>query len=149
MGDGDGAAGGDLLLKNGDDAAGGAQDVAEADGEKTDRVSGFGFRVSGPFFETRDPRPETRIQRLNVQLGKSFGRAHDAGGVYGFVGGDHDKGGCAASGGGVGYDLGAEDVVLDRFAGVELHHGDVLVGGAVEDHLGTLGGEGSIDARLV
>ena len=32
--------------------------------------------------------------------------------------------------------LRAQDVVLDGLAGVELHQGDVLVGGGVDDHLG-------------
>ena len=46
VGDGDGAAGGDLLLEDGDDAAVGAQDVAKADG---DEISGQWPVVSGQF----------------------------------------------------------------------------------------------------
>jgi len=37
--------------------------------------------------------------------------------------------------------VGARHVGLERLAGERLHHGDVLVGGGVEDHLGPVGAE--------
>ena len=113
MGDGDRAAGFDLLAEDRHDAAAAAQDVAETNGDKPRAAIGG-------------------VQGLDVQLGAALGRAHDAGGVDRFVGADHDERRHARRPGGVGDDPRAEDVVLDRLAGIAFHHRHVLVGGAVE-----------------
>ena len=110
MGDGDGAAGGDLLLEDGDDAAVGAEDVAEADGDEA------GAAV---------------LQRPDQQFGDALGDSHDVGGADGLVGGDHDEVVDAVLGGGGGDVGGAEDIVLDGLEEAGLHHGDVFVGGGV------------------
>lgn len=134
VGDGDWAAGVDLLLEDGDDGAGGGEDVAEADGEESGRVPGVG--IGG-------------VEGLGVEFGAAFGGAHDGGGVDGFVGGDEDEGVAVGAGGGVGDGFGAENVVFDGFAGVGFHHGDVFVGGAVEDDVGVVLIEEGIDAGWV
>ncbi len=83
---------------------------------------------------------------LDVNFGAAFGGAHDAGGVDGFVGGDHDEVFDAVGGGGVGEGLGAEDVVSDGFAGVGFGERDVFVCGGVEDDGGEMIGEDLVDA---
>ena len=129
MGDGDRAAGGDLFFEEGDDAATAAEDVAEADGGE----SGGAYAV----------------EVLDDHFGDAFGGAHDAGGVYGFVGGDHDEDFRPVAVGRFGDGLGAEDVVVDGFFGLPLHEGDVLVGGGVEDDLWPGLGEDGVDALPV
>ncbi len=91
----------------------------------------------------------------------------DAGGVDGFVGGDHDEvfdagpasaALCAfaavvaldgAGGGGIGQGFGAEDIVADRFAWVALGQGDMLVGGGVKDDRRPVIGEHLLHAYSV
>jgi hypothetical protein len=106
----------DLLAEDGDDAAAGADDVSESDGDES-RGAIIG------------------VEGLHVELGASFGCAHHAGRVHGFVGADHDEGGSATITCCVSDGARAEDVVLDRFAGIALHHRDVLMSGAVEDYM--------------
>jgi len=45
--------------------------------------------------------------------------------------------------------VGADDVVLHRLAGVELHERHVLVGGSVEDELRAMAAEGMLHAATI
>ena len=119
MCDGDGSAGGDLLLEDGDDGAVGAEDVPESNGGE------LGFAVDG--------------ERLHEELCDAFGGAHDAGRVDGLVGGDEDAG--VDFGALCGSDdvEGTDDVVFHGLGGVCLHEGDVFMGGGVEDDLRACG----------
>ena len=114
MSDGDGAAFGDLAFEDGDDAAGGAKDVAEADGDEFG-LAGVGFG-----------------EGLEVNLGEAFAGAHDAGGVDGFVGRDQDEACDVMFEGEPGQAGGGNRVVLDRLAGLRFHHAHVFMGGGVE-----------------
>ena len=117
--DGDGAAGLDLLLEQGDDGAVGAQDVAEADGHE--------LRLALP------------VHHLHHHLAQTLAGTHDVGGVHGLVGGDQHEPLDAVGRGGLGHLVGAEDVVLDGLVGAVLHQGDMLVGRGVEDQLRSVG----------
>jgi len=129
VGDGDRSAGGDLLAEDLDDAAGGIEHVAEADGDEP---------AGGQFG-----------QRLDVQFGRPLAGTHDAGRVDRLVGGDHHEGLHGTARGQVGQAPGGGDDVFDGFLRVELHEGDVLVGGGVEDDLGLIAREDLSDARFV
>src|SRR5580692_8724895 len=104
MGDGDGAAGLDLTLEERDDAAGGTEDISEADGAH----AGCGC-----------------VEVREDLFGNAFGGAHDAAGVGGFVGGDHGEVAGAIFRGGGGEVPGAEDVVADDGDGILFRQGDV------------------------
>lgn len=123
VGDGQGAALGQLLLEEGDDGAGGAEDVAEADGHEP--RPGGGVRCP-----TR-----LQIESLHIELGEALGGAHDVGGVDGLVGGDLDEGLGTGGTGGVGDVFRADRVGQHALAGVELDHGHMLQGRGVEDDL--------------
>ena len=129
VGDGDGAAVGDLLLEEGDDGAVAAEDVAEADGD----VVGF----AGFVFD------------LDDHLADALAGAHDVRGVDGFVGGDEDEALGFVFVGDVGEVIGAEDVVFDGFERGVFHEGDVLVRGGVKNDGGVVGFEEGFHAGFV
>jgi hypothetical protein len=106
-----------LVEEEGDDAAVGAEDVAEADDG------------------SREGMDEAE------ELGEALGGAHEGVGGDGLVGGDQEEPGGLVVGGGFEEGVGAEDVVGDGGEGVLLEEGDVLVGGGVEDDLGAVGAE--------
>ena len=118
IGDGNRPAVADLLLEDRHDAAGRAQDVAEAD--------------------HGEPRGRLLRERVDVALGDLLGGPHDAGGTNRLVGGDHDEAQHAVTVGQVGHALGAQHVVSDRLADVRFHQRHVLVGGGVEDDFGAM-----------
>ena len=128
VGDGDGTALADLLLEDGDDRAVAAEDIAEAGGDEL-----------GDALDTA--LDDGLVERLAVDLTDALAATHDVGGVDGFVGGDHDELEGAILDGEVGHDARAIYVVLNGDAGIVFHHGDVLVGGGMEDVVGTVGGE--------
>ena len=113
MCDRDGAARADLRFKEREDAAGRPEDISETDGAEA-RLAECGHA-------------------LDIELGDAFARAHDACGVDGLVGGDHDESGAIVRDSAVRNHHGAFDVVADGFAGVVLEHGDMLVCGCMED----------------
>ena len=116
VGDGDGATLVNLLFKMGNNGAVAAKHIAKAGGN-----------------ELRVP---LSIEALDVHLGESLGRAHVVAGVDSLVGGDHDEFLDLAEQGVFRYVDAAPDIGADAFAGVGFHHGDVLVGGRVEDNAG-------------
>ena len=115
----------DLALKARDHAARGAQDVAEAHGQKA---------AGGAL-----------AQVLADQLGEAFAGAHDVGGVHRLVGGNEDEALAPAPRRRLRHDLGAEDVVVQGGGDLVLQQRHVLVGGGVEDHLRALVGEEGLD----
>ena len=130
VGDGDGAAVGDLLAKLGNDAAAGAQHVAEAH-----QHHGQGGHA---------------VLVLQDHLGQALGGAHDVGGVDRLVAGDVDEALDVEARGHVGQDAGAPGVVAHGLPGVVLFQdGNVLVGGGVVDDGGTMALEDLLQARGV
>ena len=119
MGDGHGAAGLDLLLKERNDAAVAAQDIPEAHRHE--------FRFGLP------------VHHLHHHLAQALGRAHDVGGVDGLVGGYLHEPLDAVLRGGFRQLVGADDVVLDGLVGAFLHQRDVLVCRSVEHKLRPVG----------
>ena len=114
VGDGDGAAVGDLFAELGDDAAAGAQHVAEA--HEHHGQGGHAVLV------------------LQDHLGQPLGGAHDVGGVHRLVAGDVDEAFDVEAGRHVGQHAGAEGVVAHGLPGVVFFQdGNVLVGGGVVD----------------
>ncbi len=115
VGDGYRSAGADLALEGRDHAAAAAEDVAEADAAHGE-----------PGFLADDG---------DGQLGETLGRAHDAGGAHGLVGGDEHEPLGAGRRGMAHDDIGPDDIGLQRLAGLGLHRGNMLVGGGMEDDL--------------
>ena len=118
MGDGEGVGVGELVKEERDDAATGAEDVAEADGRGGERGVGEA-----------------------EEFGEAFGGSHEGVGGDGLVGGDEEEAVGVVAGGGFEEGMGAEDIVGDGGEGILLDEGDVFVGGGVEDDLGTVSGE--------
>ena len=130
VGDGDGAAVGDLLAELGNDAAAGAQHVAEAH-----QHHGQGGHA---------------VLVLQDHLGQALGGAHDVGGVDRLVAGDVDEALDVEARGHVGQDAGAPGVVAHGLPGVVLFQdGNVLVGGGVVDDGGAVALEDLLQARGV
>ena len=82
-------------------------------------------------------------------FGRTFRGTHHADGTHRLVRAHQHERLLAEGQRGVGRGLRAEDVVLDGLAGVGLHHGHVLVGGAVEDDVRAVGVEDLADPPLV
>ncbi len=76
---------------------------------------------------------DLRVKALDDHLAEALRGAHDVGRVHRLVGTDQDEPARAVDHGRVGGLVGAEHVVLDRFAGRILHERHVLVGGRVVD----------------
>src|ERR687893_2095772 len=103
------------------------------------------------------PEADRGVDRLGVlkgefpndHLGQAFGRAHHVDGTYGLVGRDVDELARPVGPRRTGDIEGAEDVVDDGLGRLLLHHGDVFVGGRVEDELWPEGLEGEADALRV
>ena len=129
MGDGDRPPLRDLLLEGRHDAAGAAEDIAEADGDETG--------AAGPG------------QGLHVELRRPLGRPHHVGRVDRLVGGDHDEGFAVELVGGIGHHPRAAHVVVRRLGRVVLHQRHVLVGGGVKDHLRLALVKEAVDPRPV
>ena len=72
---------------------------------------------------------------LHDQLGDPLARTHHARRVDGLVGRDQDEALHPVVAGHLGDDPRADDVVLDRLAGIRLHQRHVLVGGGMEDEV--------------
>ncbi len=75
---------------------------------------------------------------VHEPLGQVLGHAHHAGGIDRLVGRDHDEFLHGEFVGQLGQLLRAADVVLDRLAGVVLHHRHVLVRGGMEHDVGPM-----------
>ena len=97
VGDGDWSAFLYLMLEAGDDGAVAAEDIAEPRGDE----SGAALDLA-----CLDGAAET----LTVDFGEPLAAAHDAGGVDGLVGGDHDHLLYAELDAGIGYLTGADDI---------------------------------------
>ena len=106
----------DLFAENRHHAAAAAKDVAEAHSDKSRAALGA-------------------VERLNVNFRATLGRSHHAGGIDRLVRRDHHKRRRSGADRFIGDGFGSQDVVLDRLAGVKLHHGDVLMSRTVEHHL--------------
>ena len=117
VGDGDGAALLNLLLEQGHHGAVGAQHIAEPHGTEL----GLGI-----------------LPALENHLTEPLGGAHEVGGVYRLVGGNHHKFLRAVLLRCPHHMIGAEDVVLHCLRGAFFHEGHMLVGRRVEHHLGTV-----------
>ena len=115
MGDGHGAAGLDLLLKERNDAAVAAQDVAEA--------------------HRHEFRPGLPVHHLHHHLAQTLGRTHDVGGVHGLVCGNLHEPLDTVLRGGLRQLVGADDVIFDGLVGAFLHQRDVLMRRRVEHKL--------------
>ena len=112
------------------------------------QVRGSGFRA----IRSDDPdtlNPEPSFSDCTYNSATRLRRPHHARRIHRFVRADHHKRLRFELKRRVGDDLRAEDVVLDRFAGIVLHHRHVLVGGAMEDDLGVMGVEDLCDAAGV
>ncbi len=118
VGNGDRAASFDLFDEGRHDAAAAAQDVAEPDRGK----AGFAGTV----------------EILDDQLGQTFGRSHDAGGINGFVGRYKNEGLYPVNIGEFCNIFGADDVVVKCLNWMAFHHGYVFVGSGMENHLGVV-----------
>ena len=136
MGDGDGTALAYLFLEDGDDGAVAAQDIAEAGGDELGDALDLAFL-------------DGLVQGLAVDFADALGASHDVGGVDGLVGGDHYELLGAVLDGKVGYHARTIYIILYCYAGVVLHHGDVLVGGGMEDVVGAELGEDLLHVVLV
>ena len=112
MGDGDGTAALDLLLKQRDHAAVAAQNVAEAHGDA------LHIGIVG--------------KALDQHFAQALGAAHNVGGVDRLVGGKLHKPFNAMLCGGGQQIFGAHNIVFDGLGGADLHQRDVLVRGGVE-----------------
>ena len=77
-------------------------------------------------------------ERQDEQLRQSLGGAHDGRRADGLVRGDKNELLGARLCGHLRHLPGAQDVVANALSDVALHHGDVLVGGGVEDPVGAL-----------
>ena len=124
MGDGDGTALAYLFLEDGDDRAVAAQDIAKAGGDELGDALHLAFL-------------DGLVQGLAVDFADTLGASHDVGGVYGLVGGDHDKLLSFILHCKVGYHSRTIYIILYCYARVVLHHGHVLVGSGMEDVVGT------------
>ena len=109
----DRAAARDLLAEFRNDAASGAEHIAEAHHD--------------------EPRPGRRIERLAHQLGQPFRCAHYIGWIDRLVGRNQDEPGCARIDRGTTGDIGAKRVVGQRLPSVFVfHQRHVFVGGSVK-----------------
>ena len=135
VGDGDGAAGGNLLAEERNHGTVGAQHVTEAGGDELRRGGTVLLDLAG--------------QGLDIDLADTLGAAHDVGGVHGLVGGDHHESAHLVFHGEVREDLRAQDVVLDGLGHVVFHHGHMLVGGRMEHVFGLVFGEDGLHPGLV
>lgn len=136
MGDGDGASLEKLLLEDGDDTAVAAQNIAEAGGDEL----GDAFNLA---------LDNSLVQGLAIDFADALGASHDIGGVDSLVGGDHDEFLGFVLHGKVCYHARTIYIILYCYAGVVLHHGNVLVGGSMEDVVGTELGEDLLHVVLV
>ncbi len=134
-----------LLLEDRDDGTVGAQDVAEADGDELG-FSGFEDAAGAVLvcifhaLVGENLRHLVGLAGLNLcvetlddHLAEALGSPHDVGRVDSLVGTDEDEAAGPVDHGRVGGLVGAQGVVLDRFAGRILHERHVLVGGRVVD----------------
>ena len=122
MSDGDGAAFGNLATENRNHRTVGAEDVAEAGGDKLCCIL-------------------LEIKRLHVNLGDALGGTHHVGRVDGLVGGDHHELLHPVLDSEVGEAAGALHVGFDGGAHVLFHHRHMLVRGGVIDDGRTFTGD--------
>lgn len=127
----DGAAHGDLVAKQRDHAAAGAQHVAKAHHRKACGAFPGSVRSIGT-----ERCARRRSHGLQHHLGHPLGGAHDVGGPHGLVGGNqHEMAGPVLQRH-PHHGQRAEDVVQNAFACIGLHHGHVLVRGGMVDGRG-------------
>lgn len=112
MGNGDVDSLRDLFFEERDNAALRAVDVAEA----------YGFDLRGGTIESQ-----------SGQIGDSFGSAHDAGGVGGFICGDEDELLAAVTNSGLREGKGSDRIVFERRERMQLHERDMLERGGMKD----------------
>ena len=136
MGDGDGAAGLDLLFKDGNDAAVAAQDVAETGGDEL----GLAFHLA-VFLGL--------VEALDIDFADTFAAAHHIGGIHGLVGGNHHEFPDSVLHRHVGHHLCRIHIVQHCLGGVVLHHGHVLVGRGMENVVGFEATEVEVHAGTV
>ena len=139
---------GDLLFEQRDDAAVAAQHVAEAHRHKLgaglahrDRAADLAdvLRVDE---QLRDlvcsPLFYHPVEGLDDHLAQALAGAHDVGGVDRLIGGNQNKSLAAVGHGGVGRLISTDHVVLDGFAGTDLHQRHMLVSRRVVHDLGLI-----------
>lgn len=115
---GDGAALGDLLFEEGDNASVRAEDVAEANGDEV------GLAVP--------------TERLYYHLAYTLGGAHYIRGVDRLIGRYLNEGASAELVRGAGDVERSEDVIFDRLVRAGFHQGDVLMRRRIENYLGAI-----------
>src|SRR5260370_30059677 len=109
----DRAAGGNLGAEDGDDAAIASKHISKTYGHILRSAS---------------------LKRTDEHLSYPFGQTHDACRPYGFVRRDHHEFVDAELAGEGGYVISTENVILNGFEQMRLHHRNVLVSGSVEDN---------------
>ena len=119
MGDGERAAAGQLLAKQGHHAAAGPQHIAKAHHRKTS-----GARL--------------RRQRLQHQFGHALARAHHIGGAHRLVSADQHKAPRATGKRGLRHVPGAKHIVEHALARVVLHQRHVFIGRCVVNRAGAV-----------
>ena len=117
MRDRDRPAGANLLLKHGYDAADGAENVSEADGD--------------------EPRGRELRECVNVAFGELLRHAHHAGRVDRLIRGNEHEALKLKLVRQIGDELSSQRIVLDGFARVGFHHRHVLVRSRMEQDLGS------------
>src|SRR5579883_239880 len=116
VGNGDWPAGRNLLLKERNNASVAAQNIPKADRNE------LGSALAG-----RHGRDD--------QLRNTFRNAHDARGIDGFIGGDHQEVGYLVAVGGL-HDVPRPNYVIGSgLQNVRLHHGHVLICGGMKDRI--------------
>ena len=151
--DRDGTALLDLLFEDRDDAAVGAEDVAEADGHElgADVAEEFCICLEVEFFlaaaglcvmreELRDLGGlaflDLGVETLDDHLAQTLRGAHDVGRIDGLIGGNQHEALAAVHHGRVSGLVGADGIVFDGLAGAVLHERHVLVGRCVVHDVG-------------
>lgn len=161
VGDGDGAAFGDLLFKARDDRAVTAEHVTEADCYKLgpgvlrlfcDRAHTYVLVVAMDVQRQKLAGftvADLTVEGLYYHFAEAFGGAHDICGVDCLIGGDQDEAFTAVGHSGVGGFICTDRVILDRLAGAVFHEGDMFMCGGVVHDVGFIGFKDLIYAAAV
>ena len=124
MGDGDGSSLTELLLKDRDNTTIASEYVAKACRDEL----GDAFDLA---------LDNSLVQGLAIDFADALGASHDVGGVDGLVGRDQDELLGFVLHCKVGDNARSKYIILYCYAGIVLHHGNVLVGCGMEDVVGT------------
>src|SRR5262249_39682635 len=129
MGDRHRAACRDLTAEDRDDTSVTAQDIPEAN--------------------SHEPRSSNLIERGYHHLRDALGRAHQVGGIYGFVRGDQYKAGDVVYRGGAAHAPRPQNIIFDSFEHVRLHQRYVLISGGVKNRIHSVGADQFAHPNLI